>query len=227
MSSAGFTYIDSLEILGIAALGAIASEALSWLLVYRKPDYQRRTASIERATKKLEKEKEVPVKGGKNKNLARLEKELAVENRDLAMLRMKSSVAAGVAHLAVFSLIYSRYDGRPVARLPFEPFTFIRNVSHRNVPGDDFRECSAVFFYMLCSLCLRPNLQKALGFAPSAGPNSLMVRALPPPTRGRRPPRAHAACLNHSAQDPRRLSTIWPPLAQNMHADLVAKMTQS
>ena len=132
-------------------------------------------------SKRLEKEKEVPVKGAKNKNLVRIEKELAHENRDMAVLRMKSSMAAGISHAMVFSYIYNKYDGQSVARLPFEPFTFIRQISHRNVPGNDYCECSVVFFYMLCSLCLRPNLQRALGFAPSNTP-SLMVRACPPPS---------------------------------------------
>lgn len=118
----------------------------------------------------------MPVKGSKNKNLLRIEKELAHENRDMAVLRMKSSMAAGVAHAVVFSFIYNKYDGQAVARLPFEPFTFIRQISHRNVPGNDYCECSVVFFYMLCSMCLRPNLQRALGFSPSNTP-SLMVRA--------------------------------------------------
>ena len=36
------------------------------------------------------------------------------------------------------------------------------------------RRCGVVFFYMLCSTCIRPNLQKALGVAPAngAGPGS-------------------------------------------------------
>ena len=133
----------------------------------------------------------MPVKGGKNKNLVRVEKELGRENRDMAVLRMKSSVAAGMAHALVFSYIYNKYDGQAVARLPFEPFSFVRHLSHRNLPGSDFCECSVVFFYMLCSLCLRPNLQRALGFAPANTP-SLMVRA--PRTPLSRVPAGLLAC---------------------------------
>ena len=250
------------EIVGLAALGAATSEFISWLLIYRKEEYQRLSASIANAvrlrpprvlcrapnattlwlssraarrrplgtphtcraaearalcppaqSKRLEKEKEVPVKGGaKNKNLVRIEKELARENRDMAFHRMKSSVAAGIAHAVVFSYIYHKYDGQPVARLPFEPFTFIRQISHRNLPGNDYRECSVVFFYMLCSLCLRPLLQRAHGFAPSNNP-SLMVRlptrqtAMPPSLRTRpRPP---------AAANPSRRPSPRPPCAED------------
>ena len=247
------------EIVGLAALGAATSEFISWLLIYRKEEYQRLSASIANAvrlhpprvlcrapngttlwlssraarrrplgtphtcraaearalcppaqSKRLEKEKEVPVKGGaKNKNLVRIEKELARENRDMAFHRMKSSVAAGILHALVFSYIYHKYDGQPVARLPFEPFTFIRQISHRNLPGNDYRECSVVFFYMLCSLCLRPLLQRAHGFAPSNNP-SLMVRprtrqtAMPPSLRTRpRPPAAAKPSRRPSPRPPR------------------------
>mmetsp|Transcript_2492 Transcript_2492/g.4838 ORF Transcript_2492/g.4838 Transcript_2492/m.4838 type:complete len:191 (-) Transcript_2492:289-861(-) len=171
------SYHGAFEILGLAALGAAASEFISWLLIYRKHEYQRLSASIEKASKRLEKEKEVPAKGGKNKNLARIEKELAHENRDMAVLRMKSSLAAGLAHAIVFSYVYNKYDGQPVARLPFEPFSFIRQISHRNLPGNDYCECSVFFFYMLCSLCLRPNLQRALGFAPSNTPSLMNMQS--------------------------------------------------
>ena len=80
------------------------------------------------------------MKGGKNKTVVRLEKELVVENRLRALQRvwgaarghrciarhcspltgpvqrsqMKSSIAAGIAHMAVFSFLYNKYDGRAV-----------------------------------------------------------------------------------------------------------------
>jgi hypothetical protein len=31
-----------------------------------------------------------------------------------------------------------------VAKLPFTPFPFMRPLSHRNLPGEDFRDCSMV-----------------------------------------------------------------------------------
>lgn len=250
------------EIVGLAALGAATSEFISWLLIYRKEEYQRLSASIANAvrlrpprvlcrapngttlwlssraarrrplgtphtcraaearalcppaqSKRLEKEKEVPVKGGaKNKNLVRIEKELARENRDMAFHRMKSSVAAGIAHAVVFSYIYHKYDGQPVARLPFEPFTFIRQISHRNLPGNDYRECSVVFFYMLCSLCLRPLLQRAHGFAPSNNP-SLMVR--PPTRQTAMPPSLRTRPRPPAAANPSRRPSPRPPRAED------------
>lgn len=64
-------------------------------------------------------------------------------------------------------LIFFRFDGRIVARLPFVPISWIQGLSHRNLPGDDYTECSFIFLYILCTMSIRQNIQKLLGFAPS------------------------------------------------------------
>lgn len=66
-----------------------------------------------------------------------------------------------------FSLSICRFDGRIVARLPFLPISWIQGLSHRNLPGDDYTECSFIFLYILCTMSIRQNIQKLLGFAPS------------------------------------------------------------
>lgn len=38
----------------------------------------------------------------------------------------------------------SRFDGKMVAKLPFTPFAIFRPLSHRNLPGEDFTDCSMV-----------------------------------------------------------------------------------
>ena len=40
-------------------------------------------------------------------------------------------------------------------------------LSHRNLLGDDMTDCSFIFLYILCTMSIRQNIQKALGFAPS------------------------------------------------------------
>ena len=67
--------------------------------------------------------------------------------------------------LAFFAL-KTHYDGVVLARLPFEPFGLVHGISHRNLPGTDVRDCGIIFIYMLCSMCIKPNLQRALGHAP-------------------------------------------------------------
>ena len=38
---------------------------------------------------------------------------------------------------------------------------------HRNLLGENYTDCSFIFLYILCTMSIRQNLQKALGFAPS------------------------------------------------------------
>lgn len=59
------------------------------------------------------------------------------------------------------------FEGRVVARLPFLPISWIQGLSHRNLPGEDYYECSFTFLYILCTMSVRQNIQKLLGFAPS------------------------------------------------------------
>ena len=37
----------------------------------------------------------------------------------------------------------------------------------RNLLGENYTDCSFIFLYILCTMSIRQNLQKALGFAPS------------------------------------------------------------
>jgi hypothetical protein len=66
-----------------------------------------------------------------------------------------------------------RFEGRVVAKLPFEPISWIRGLSHRNLNGEDFTDCSFIFLYVLCTMSTRQNLQKLLGVEPSRAVSKL------------------------------------------------------
>lgn len=53
-----------------------------------------------------------------------------------------------------------------VAKLPFTPFGFLHGLSHRNLPGDDYTDCSMMFMYAMCGMGIRSNVQKLLGTTP-------------------------------------------------------------
>ncbi|XP_046482480.1 calcium load-activated calcium channel isoform X1 [Neodiprion pinetum] len=101
------------------------------------------------------------------KKIEREEERLKNNNRDLSLVKMKSMFAIGFAFTALLSMFNSIFDGRVVARLPFTPISWIQGLSHRNLPGDDYMECSFIFLYILCTMSIRQNIQKLLGFAPS------------------------------------------------------------
>merc|ERR1711963_690571 len=82
-------------------------------------------------------------------------------------LEMKSMFAIGFAFTALLSMFNTIFDGRVVAKLPFTPIYWIQGLSHRNLLGDDMTDSGFIFLYILCTMSIRQNIQKALGFAPS------------------------------------------------------------
>lgn len=89
------------------------------------------------------------------KKIEREEERLKNNNRDLSLVKMKSMFAIGFAFTALLSMFNSIFDGRVVARLPFVPISWIQGLSHRNLPGDDYTECSFIFLYILCTMSIR------------------------------------------------------------------------
>ncbi|KAL5237190.1 calcium load-activated calcium channel isoform X1 [Rhopalosiphum maidis] len=161
---------DTFLIVFISICTALLGEGLTWLLVYRTEKYQKLKVEIEKSSKKLEKRKEAhgdSVDKQQKKKIERVEEKLKINNRDLSMVKMKSMFAIGFAFTALLSMFNSIFDGRVVARLPFTPISWVQGLSHRNLPGDNYTECSFIFLYILCTMSIRQNIQKLLGFAPS------------------------------------------------------------
>lgn len=75
----------------------------------------------------------------------------------------------GTFFVAVFMMVFmsmlsSAYQGVVVAKLPFQPVSFIQGITHRNLLGSDVTDCSMIFVYILSNISLRPIIQKLLGF---------------------------------------------------------------
>ncbi|KAL7287139.1 calcium load-activated calcium channel [Trichogramma pretiosum] len=163
-------WADTVLILFISVCTALLGEGMTWLTVYRTEKYQKLKAEVEKQSKKLEKRKEAhgdSLDKQQKKKIEREEERLKNNNRDLSLVKMKSMFAIGFAFTALLSMFNSIFDGRIVARLPFTPISWIQGLSHRNLPGDDYTECSFIFLYILCTMSIRQNIQKMLGFAPS------------------------------------------------------------
>ena len=161
---------DSVLIILVSISTALLGEGFTWLMVYRTEKYQRLKAEIEKQSKRLDKKKENVgelVDKSVKRKLDREEERLKANNRELSMAKMKSMFFVGVAFTAILGMFNSMFQGRVVAKLPFIPFGFLQNFSHRNLPGDDLTDCSFIFLYIMCTMSIRANIQKLLGFAPS------------------------------------------------------------
>jgi len=175
---------DTLLILFISVVTAFFGEGLTWLMVYRTEKYQKLKSEVERQCKKLEKRKETSGESVvKNKKLEREEQKLKTNTRDLSLFKMRSMLAIGIVFTALLSIFNSIFDGRIVAKLPFVPIGFLQGISHRNLPGTDYTDCSFIFLYILCTMAIRQNVQKLLGFAPSRAVSKQSGNLFSPPAQ--------------------------------------------
>ncbi|XP_052790066.1 calcium load-activated calcium channel-like [Mya arenaria] len=175
---------DCLLIVFISICTAFLGEGLTWLLVYRTEKYKKLKAEVEKQSKKLEKQKEVEAtERSQKKKIERQEERLKNNNRDLSMVKMKSMFAIGFAFTSLLSMFNSIFDGRVVAKLPFVPISFIQGLSHRNLAGEDYSDCSFIFLYILCTMSIRQNIQKMLGLAPSRAASKQGGGFFTPPTQ--------------------------------------------
>ncbi|KAI7684817.1 Calcium load-activated calcium channel, partial [Sarcoptes scabiei] len=161
---------DAILIVLISIFTALLGEGLTWLLVYRTEKYKKLKNEVEKRCKKLERKKETfgeTRDRQQKKKLEREEEKLKNHNRDLSMVKMKSMFAIGIT----FTSLLSMFNNIVVAKLPFVPINWIQGLSHRNLPGNDLTDCSFIFLYILCTMSIRQNIQKVLGFAPSRSAN--------------------------------------------------------
>ncbi|XP_037105471.1 calcium load-activated calcium channel isoform X2 [Syngnathus acus] len=177
-------FADTILIVFISVCTALLAEGITWVLVYRTDKYKRLKAEVEKQSKQLEKKKETITESAgrqQKKKIERQEEKLKNNNRDLSMVRMKSMFAVGFCFTALMGMFNSIFDGRVVAKLPFVPLSYIQGLSHRNLLGEDYTDCSFIFLYILCTMSIRQNIQKMLGLAPSRAATKQAGGFLGPP----------------------------------------------
>ncbi|KAA0191983.1 Transmembrane and coiled-coil domain-containing protein 1 [Fasciolopsis buskii] len=175
---------DTFAIICISYFTAFLGEGLTWLFVYRTEKYKKLKTEVDKQSKKrnrlftlllllsfpVEKQRDstdISVDRIAKKRLEKQEERLKNINRELSMVKMKSMFAVGIIFTSLFSMFNNIFDGRVVTKLPFVPIPWIQGLSHRNLPGNDYTDASFIFIYMLCTMSIRQNVQKMLGFAPS------------------------------------------------------------
>ncbi|VDD76734.1 unnamed protein product [Mesocestoides corti] len=166
---------DTLLIVFISLFTAFLGEGITWLLVYRTDKFKKLQAEVDKHSKKLERQRDTTsenkIDKAAKKRLEKQEERLKSFTRDLSMVKMKSMFVTGVIFTSLFSVCNTSFDGRVVCKLPFTPISWLQGLSHRNLPGKDFTDCSFIFLYIICTMSIRQNVQKMLGFSPSRAAN--------------------------------------------------------
>ena len=52
------------------------------------------------------------------------------------------------------SLMNRAFAGVVIAKLPFQPASFLQSMTHYGLPGTDYTECSITFFFVLSNMSI-------------------------------------------------------------------------
>ena len=76
--------------------------------------------------------------------------------------KSKGLLLVALLSIVFIRLMYSYFDGVVIAKLPFQPASFLSGLTHYGLPGDNMRECSMTFIYILCNLTFGNYVKKVL-----------------------------------------------------------------
>lgn len=103
---------------------------------------------------------------GHEKKIAQTEAQLKSLSQQMTFGALKSHLLIGALMIGAINAIGTHFQGAVIAVLPFEPFSLLRGMTHRNLPGDDFTEAAYLPIYIICTFLLRANIKRLFGFEP-------------------------------------------------------------
>ena len=132
---------------------AIVAEAIAWAVVFRTDEYK----SLQRTLYRSFARRGVHVQSdpGKSQQF----------RSQLQQARTKSTMLVGAVLLLAFLILNQMYNGRVVGTLPYEPVSWVSGVTQRNLRSGEITDCSVTFIYILCSMSIRPSLQRTCGWS--------------------------------------------------------------
>ena len=157
-----------------SVVSSLVSEALSYWMLYRKEDYQYLKDRVEFMEKEVKKASSSAVGKKGEKKLAMFKRQLSSRKQELQKLKMKPMMLTSLLFMGTMYYLKQGFEGIIVARLPFEPLSYVQSLSHRGLTGDDITECSFIFLYILCSMGIRANVKRILGFAPKTSSTGVL-----------------------------------------------------
>lgn len=98
------------------------------------------------------------------KTVEGIEDDLKLASQRMDAIKLRGSILTGVSFFFLYRMVAAAWTGHVVARLPFLPVKFIQSLSFRGLQGDDKYSCSFGFIYTLCTIGIKANVPKALGF---------------------------------------------------------------
>lgn len=93
-----------------------------------------------------------------------IEDDLKVASQRMDAVKLRGSILTGVSFFFLYRMVAAAWTGHVVARLPFLPFKFVKSLSSRGLRDPDEYSCAFGFIYTLCTIGIKANIPKAIGF---------------------------------------------------------------
>lgn len=78
--------------------------------------------------------------------------------------KFKTNLVSAVLFFFLYRRVAAAWTGHVVARLPFAPVKMAQGISHRGLPGSDMTDCAFSLIYTLCTVGVKANIPRLLGF---------------------------------------------------------------
>ena len=77
-------------------------------------------------------------------------------------MKSKGMLWVTLVSLACIRIMFTTFKGTVIARLPFQPASFISGLSHYGLEGNDMQQCSMTFVFILMNLTVGNYCKKVL-----------------------------------------------------------------
>lgn len=148
----------------LALCSSTISEYIQYLLVYSKKEYLRILNDIKRETAESEGADVAPTLAKKKHKQKKMmsTKTLQKLNAQLVVYNLKMAVTNIGIIISSYQILNRMYSGVVVGILPFEPFSLFTSITHRGLEGENYRECSSQFIFVLSLMFVRGLVGKVL-----------------------------------------------------------------
>lgn len=100
------------------------------------------------------------------KAVERIEDDLKVTSQRMDAQRLKANILSAVSFFFLYRLVAASWTGHVVARLPFVPLRILESLTRRGLSNPRAHDCAFSLVYTLCTIGVKANIPRALGFVP-------------------------------------------------------------
>lgn len=178
----------------------VVCDLLARRWTFDREPYKRALSSFERALSRRDRlaaaREASPATSAKSLEKAsrkaqRAEDDVAEAAAQIAQRHTRPGMATSAVFLVLYRVLDAEYGGRPVAVLPFSPWSLVQRLSSRGVVLDEEklssssieadRACSFLFVYVLCTLSFKFVANRLCGVRPPKGADRGVMNVLDAP----------------------------------------------